>query len=167
MSQNSHQAATQLISNVPLIKAPSFWVPKPVTLPADIHPLPPDITAYFVYPHLLETHVLSTLPATLQELQTSKEQRAAYLIAREEAKKRRKKEELRKVAPGWDEGEGVLVPTKRTSLIGTPAALTPKPEPVKEEEEEQDPMKLLVDGLERLGGTSTSAAASAATDAPL
>ncbi|SCZ97337.1 BZ3500_MvSof-1268-A1-R1_Chr4-2g07146 [Microbotryum saponariae] len=35
-----------LVEKVPLIKSPSFWVPKPVELPPDIHPLPDSVEPY-------------------------------------------------------------------------------------------------------------------------
>ncbi|EAU83636.1 hypothetical protein CC1G_13095 [Coprinopsis cinerea okayama7 len=110
--------------NVPLIQSPSLRVPKQVELPPDIHPLPESVTPYFVYPFTLESHILtleSTRRATLtahatkraaylQHRASEKEQRARQRIEDEE---RRRREALRKVAPGFEPERGVLVPEER------------------------------------------------------
>ncbi|THV02580.1 hypothetical protein K435DRAFT_962895 [Dendrothele bispora CBS 962.96] len=97
-------------ANVPIIKSPSLRVPKPVTLPPDIHPLPDSVTAYFVYPYTLEPHILTTESSRRSTLAAHAARRDAYLQAREDEKERRKREALRKIAPGFDP-RGVLVPT--------------------------------------------------------
>lgn len=43
---NAHASTSQLVAKIPLIKSPELWIPKPVALPSDIHPLPTDINAY-------------------------------------------------------------------------------------------------------------------------
>ncbi|TKA53590.1 hypothetical protein B0A53_03881 [Rhodotorula sp. CCFEE 5036] len=96
----------QLVDRVPLIKNPGFWVPKPVQLPPDIHPLPDDVQAYFVYPHTLEAHVLQTLPPALAQLQAEQQQRLALLASYAESKERARRAELNRLAPGWHEGRG-------------------------------------------------------------
>ncbi|PWN39679.1 hypothetical protein IE81DRAFT_283439, partial [Ceraceosorus guamensis] len=73
-------------SQVPLIKDPSLRVPPPIPAPKDLHPLPPRLEDYFVYPFTLEQFVL--------------EQR--------EKREKLKREELRKVAPGWTSGQTLL-----------------------------------------------------------
>ncbi|KAK7443500.1 hypothetical protein VKT23_015673 [Stygiomarasmius scandens] len=112
-------------ANVPLIKSPSLRVPKPVTLPPDIHPLPDSVTAYFVYPFTLEPHILTTESSRRTTLAAHAARREAYLKAREDEKERRKREALRKIAPGFDP-QGVLVPTpSRNASISLP--MTPAP----------------------------------------
>ncbi|KIM85739.1 hypothetical protein PILCRDRAFT_343143 [Piloderma croceum F 1598] len=105
-SQSQYAAA----SRVPLIKSPSLRVPRPVELPPDIHPLPDSVTPYFVYPYTLEPHIL-TLESSRRSTQAAHaSRREAYLRAREEEKERRKRDKLRKIAPGFEPTGAVLVP---------------------------------------------------------
>lgn len=126
---------TELVDKVPLIKSPSFWVPKPVELPQDVHPLPDDITAYvrspssptscptplmtlpvqFVYPHTLENYVLTTLPAALQSLEATHAARLSLLASVAESKERARKVQLNRLAPGWSEG-GVMEPMRKNTV---------------------------------------------------
>ncbi|BGP57745.1 hypothetical protein JCM8202_002398 [Rhodotorula sphaerocarpa] len=100
------------VDRVPLIKNPGFWVPKPVELPLDVHPLPDDIQAYFVYPYSLESHVLQTLPAALADLRRTEEQHRALLASYAESKERQRLAELNRLAPGYREGLGVMQPLR-------------------------------------------------------
>ncbi|KAB5594104.1 hypothetical protein CTheo_2441 [Ceratobasidium theobromae] len=111
--------------NVPLIKSPSLRVPRPqVELPPDIHPLPEDVTAYFVYPFTIEPHILTLESSRRTTLAAHATRREAYLRAREEDKIRRKKEALRRVAPGFDPDMGTLMPTKLSAPIHAPPVAT-------------------------------------------
>ncbi|ELU44905.1 hypothetical protein AG1IA_01060 [Rhizoctonia solani AG-1 IA] len=92
-----------------------------VELPPDIHPLPEDVTAYFVYPFTIEPHILTLESSRQTTLAAHATRREAYLRAREEEKVRRKKEALRRVAPGFDPDMGTLLPTK----LSTPVAHSP------------------------------------------
>ncbi|GAA5944316.1 uncharacterized protein JCM15063_006555 [Sporobolomyces koalae] len=106
--------ASQLVDRVPLIKNPAFWAPPPVQVPLDIHPLPDDVEAYFVYPHTLEDHVLSTLPAQLEHLEQTRAQRVALLHSYSESKERVRKAKLQALAPGWNDGQGgVMQPVRK------------------------------------------------------
>ncbi|QRW00640.1 hypothetical protein RhiJN_28658 [Ceratobasidium sp. AG-Ba] len=98
--------------NIPLIKSPSLRVPRPVELPPDIHPLPDDVTAYFVYPFTIEPHIITLESSRQSTLAAHAARRDAYLRAREEEKVRKKKEALRRIAPGFDPDMGALMPTK-------------------------------------------------------
>ncbi|GJN93039.1 hypothetical protein Rhopal_006084-T1 [Rhodotorula paludigena] len=111
----------QLVDKVPLIRNPGFWVPQPVDLPPDIHPLPDDIHAYFVYPHSLEAHVLSTVPSSLQQLQQAHQQRLALLASYAESKERARKAQLNRVAPGYAEGGAALEPVRKRGETVVPA----------------------------------------------
>ncbi|KPV72571.1 uncharacterized protein RHOBADRAFT_55672 [Rhodotorula graminis WP1] len=121
-ADNSFPTPGQLVDKVPLIRNPGFWVPKPVELPPDIHPLPEDVHAYFVYPHSLEAHVLSTLPAALDTLQQTHTQRLALLASYAESKERARKARLNQVAPGYAEGGAALEPVRRETAVPKSAA---------------------------------------------
>ncbi|GAA5948377.1 hypothetical protein JCM3765_001396 [Sporobolomyces pararoseus] len=126
-------SAAELVDRVPLIKNPAFWVHAPVEVPLDIHPLPEDVQAYFVYPHTLESHVLSTLPNQLAQLEQTRSQRIALLESYEESKERARKAKLQALAPGWNEGMGgVMQPVKK----GTTATTNAQGEKKGEEEQE-------------------------------
>ncbi|KAM0745859.1 hypothetical protein T439DRAFT_384570 [Meredithblackwellia eburnea MCA 4105] len=117
---NPIPSTSQLVEKVPLIKSPSFWVPPPVELPPDIHPLPDDLTAYFVYPHTLESHALATLPHALDSLSSLHSQRVHLLASLAESRERARRAHLNKLAPGWGEGGGgIMQPVRReTGVVG-------------------------------------------------
>ncbi|KAJ8468993.1 hypothetical protein ONZ45_g3639 [Pleurotus djamor] len=87
-----------------------------VELPPDIHPLPESITPYFVYPYTLEPHILTLESSRRNTMASHAARREAYLQSREEEKARRKREALRRIAPGFEPEGAPLVPTKRDSL---------------------------------------------------
>lgn len=98
MSQESNAGTSSLYatsSRVPLIKSPAVRVPPPIVLPNNLHPLPPNLQDYFVYPFNLERFVL------------------------ENADKREKarKQDMLKRAPGWNEDGKVLEPTRRPNSM--------------------------------------------------
>ncbi|KAI0945043.1 hypothetical protein AcW1_001828 [Taiwanofungus camphoratus] len=112
-TQSQYAAA----SRVPLIKSPSLRVPRPIELPPDIHPLPDSVNAYFVYPFTLEPHVIRLEGSRRSTLAAHAARREAYLKSREEEKERRKREALRRIAPGFEPEGTPLVPVKRSSTI--------------------------------------------------
>ena len=71
----------------------------------------------FVYPFTLEPHVLTVEASRRSTLAAHAARREAYLKAREEEKERRKREALRKIAPGFEPKSTPLVPTKRFSGV--------------------------------------------------
>ncbi|KAH9974677.1 hypothetical protein BGW80DRAFT_1225607 [Lactifluus volemus] len=105
----SHYAAA---SRVPLIQSPSLRVPRPVELPPDIHPLPESVNPYFVYPFTVESHVLTEESKRRTAIAAHTARCEAYLHAREDAKERRKREALRRIAPGFEPCGAPLVPVK-------------------------------------------------------
>lgn len=103
-------------SRVHLIKSPSLAVPPPVQFPTDVHPLPPDLQAYFVYPFSLESYVLAPNNPNAKTIEDLHNRHQQFLQWREDEKHRREKERLRRVAPGWSGETAVLQPTKRASV---------------------------------------------------
>lgn len=103
-------------SRVRLIKSPSLDVPDHVSFPRDVHPLPPDLQAYFVYPFSLESYVLAPNNPSARTIEEVHAKHQSFLIWRDEERKRRERERLRKLAPGWTGETAVLQPNKRGSL---------------------------------------------------
>jgi len=110
----SHYAAA---SRVPLIQSPSLRVPRPVDLPPNIHPLPESVNAYFVYPFTLEPHVLNVESNRRTTIAARAARREAHLRAREDEKQRRKREALRRIAPGFEPLSAPLVPVKTGAAL--------------------------------------------------
>jgi len=110
MDQSPYAAVTQ----IPLIKSPSLRVPRAVVLPPDIHPLPESVNAYFVYPFTLEPHVVTLESSRRKTIAAHATRREAYLRSRDDDKERRKRDALRRIAPGFEPHGGPLVPTRNT-----------------------------------------------------
>ncbi|KZT27998.1 hypothetical protein NEOLEDRAFT_1059220, partial [Neolentinus lepideus HHB14362 ss-1] len=140
-------------AHVPLIKSPSLRVPRAVELPPDLHPLPDDVNAYFVYPYTLEPHIITLESARRSTLAAHAARREAYLNAREEEKERRKREALRKIAPGFEPSAAPLVPTPIRKSTSAPAA--PGNPEGSTEERPKDVMEDLVSKLEMLESSSS------------
>ncbi|KAF8921205.1 hypothetical protein CPB85DRAFT_1210834, partial [Mucidula mucida] len=109
-------------THVPLIKSPSLRVPRPVELPQDIHPLPDSVTAYFVYPFTLEPHILTVESSRRTTMMAHAARREALLRARDDEKERKRREALRRIAPGFEPTGSVLVPTRTGSFQRTDSA---------------------------------------------
>ncbi|WRT69811.1 uncharacterized protein IL334_006802 [Kwoniella shivajii] len=120
ISQQYSAAAT-----IPLIKSPSLWLPKPIEMPNDIHPLPEDITAYFVYPFSLEEHILSTHPSAAESISQRRARNAEILHQREVEEEQREKDVLRKIAPGYNPSSLLLPSSSSSTNIPSPSMLFP------------------------------------------
>ncbi|KAJ6498048.1 hypothetical protein C8R47DRAFT_1212371 [Mycena vitilis] len=59
--------------------------------------------------------------------------RDEYLRARADEKEQRKRDALRRIAPGFEPQGHLLVPTKRSSVIVSPPAVSPPPKSVMED----------------------------------
>ncbi|GAA6025124.1 hypothetical protein JCM11491_004395 [Sporobolomyces phaffii] len=127
--------AAELVDRVPLIKNPAFWVPPPVQVPLDIHPLPDDVQAYFVYPHTLEAHVLATLPLERTHLEQQRAERRALLESYAQSKERARKAKLNQIAPGWNEGVGGVIEPVRKAVPTTTTTTTTATGATRAEEE--------------------------------
>ncbi|KIY72202.1 hypothetical protein CYLTODRAFT_368051 [Cylindrobasidium torrendii FP15055 ss-10] len=121
MSEHSQYAA---MTNVPLIKSPSLRAPPPVELPQDIHPLPESVDAYSVYPYTLEPHILTVESARRTTMASHAARYEKVLRTRTDEKEQRKREALRRIAPGFEPTGSLLVPVR------TGTASTEPPVPV-------------------------------------
>ncbi|EJD05410.1 uncharacterized protein FOMMEDRAFT_26340 [Fomitiporia mediterranea MF3/22] len=113
------QAQYAPAAHVPFIKSPSLRIPHPIEVPPDMHPLPDDINVYFAYPFTLEPHVLTLESSRAATIAAHSARHEAYLKRREENKERRRREALRRIAPGFEPQSGPLVPTKISGLSST------------------------------------------------
>ncbi|KAG9311683.1 hypothetical protein JVU11DRAFT_7920 [Chiua virens] len=148
MTTQSQYAAA---ARVPLIKSPAVRVPPPVELPPDIHPLPDSVTPYFAYPFVLEPHILTLESARRNTLAAYTARRQNLLQMREDDNERRKREALRRVAPGFDGGGTPLEPVRQTQMgVSSTTAGDKRPQ------EDVDVMESLVEELEKMV-TTTSA----------
>ena len=66
----------------------------------------------FVYPFTLEPHVLAVESSRRATIAAHAARREAYLRAHEDEKQRRKREALRRIAPGFEPRSAPLVPVK-------------------------------------------------------
>jgi len=143
-SQSEVQRQYEALRFVPLIKSPSLRVPRPAGVPHDIHPLPSGIEEYFRYPFTLEPHVLTMESSRQATVAAHAARREAYLRAREDEKKRRKREALRRVAPGFEPEKGVLRPTS-VLIKAAASSITPN------NGDSKNQLDHLADQLEALG----------------
>lgn len=65
-----------------------------------------------MYPFVLEPHVLTLESSRRQTFAAHSARRAAYINARSDEKERRKRDALRKIAPGFEPQGTPLVPVK-------------------------------------------------------
>jgi hypothetical protein len=78
---------------------------------------PPLPTLKFVYPFTLEPHVLKLESNRRAMIATNAARREAHLRAREDEKQRRKREALRRIAPGFEPSSAPLVPVKTGAAL--------------------------------------------------
>ncbi|KAH7926253.1 hypothetical protein BV22DRAFT_1009491, partial [Leucogyrophana mollusca] len=135
------------VAGVPFIKSPGLRVPPPVELPPDIHPLPDSVTPYFVYPFTLEPHILTVESSRRSTLAAHTARREVYLRSREDEKQRRKREALRRIAPGFEPQSSPLVPMRATQVTEAHDA---------DGKVHKDVMDDLVDQLAALDSTTAS-----------
>jgi outer membrane translocation and assembly module TamA len=105
----------------------------------------------FVYPFTIEPHVLTLESSRRSTLAAHTTRREEYLRSRADEKERRKRDALRRIAPGFEPEGHLLVPTKRSSVIAAVPATSPQPP--------KSVMEDLVDQLAALDSASSSSAA--------
>ena len=88
------------------------------------------LLSQFVYPFSLENHILTLESSRRKTFAAHAARREAYLKARLEEKERRKRDALRKIAPGFEPRSTPLVPT-RVASVGPPVdGPIPSPPPI-------------------------------------
>lgn len=151
MSSSPYDAARR----VNLIKSPSVSVPPPITFPTDLHPLPPDLHAYFVYPFSLETYVLDPNSPSSRTVEELHSRHASYLEWREQEKQRVEKERLRRVAPGWNQAAAPLEPNRKSIGADLANSLSPQ-QSAAPAAGPMDAMQELVEHLSKLDAAATA-----------
>ena len=68
----------------------------------------------FVYPFTLEPHVVTLESSRRKTIEAHATRREAYLRSRDDDKERRKRDALRRIAPGFEPHGGPLVPSRNT-----------------------------------------------------
>ena len=71
-------------------------------------------SSQFVYPFTLEPHVVTLESSRRKTIAAHATRREAYLRSRDDDKERRKRDALRRIAPGFEPHGGPLVPTRNT-----------------------------------------------------
>jgi hypothetical protein len=108
----------------------------------------------FVYPFTLEPHVLTMESSRRSTLLAHTTRWENYLRSREEDKERRKREALRRVAPGFEPQGGTLVPTQvgnsHAQKDSVPAALATPPA------RKERPKSVMDDLVDHLASLDTS-----------
>jgi len=72
------------------------------------------LTSQFVYPFTLEPHVVTLESSRRTTVAAHTARREAYLRSRDDDKERRRRDALRRIAPGFEPHSGPLVPTRNT-----------------------------------------------------
>ena len=165
LSNATSSSKTQLYAlaaRVPLIKSPSISIPKPVQLPPDLHPLPADISAYFVYNFSLESYVLDANTPSSSRVGELLAKHARYLEERQRHKAEQQRELLRRVAPGYS-GDVLLPSTSIARMegggtgetIATGEARNAKQTEHQQQQQQRTPLDDLADHLAQLDALNT------------
>ena len=95
------------------------WISNPLCHHRSLNALHSLFLSQFVYPFSLENHVLTLESSRRKTFAAHEARREAQLKARLEEKERRKRDALRRIAPGFEPRSIPLVPTRMAST-GSP-----------------------------------------------
>lgn len=111
----------------------------------------------FAYPFTLEPHVLTLESARQSTVAAHAARREAYLKMREEEKVRRKKEALRRVAPGFEPDSGPMVPKRIGEFVSKRIdELAAKSGTSDPQQQPQQPRSVMDDLVDQLAALSSS-----------
>ncbi|CCA71824.1 hypothetical protein PIIN_05759 [Serendipita indica DSM 11827] len=156
--------------HVPLVKSPSLRVPKLVQVPPDIHPFQTRSRHTCAYSYFKQERIIGLENKRRSTLATNDARRLAVLQRHEhkreeqrlelerlkrlqqEEQERMRKEQLRKVAPGFDPSVGALLPKKfgATASAGASTSSLMLPPPPPAAAPQRDVVADLVDQLAAL-----------------
>jgi hypothetical protein len=88
------------------------------------------LLSQFVYPFSLENHILTLESSRRKTFAAHAARREAHLKARLEDKERRKRDALRRIAPGFEPQSNPLVPTRVASTGAPIDGPVPSPPPI-------------------------------------
>ncbi|KAG6895652.1 hypothetical protein C0992_000173 [Termitomyces sp. T32_za158] len=80
----------------------------------------------FVYPFTLEPHIITLESSRRSTIAAHAARREAYLRQRDDEKERRKRDALRRIAPGFEPQGTVLVPTRTVSDVQESRVMDPE-----------------------------------------
>lgn len=105
------------LERLTLVQAPECQAPSRITLAPDMHPLPPSMDAYCVYPFTAESLAQAQITRlSADQLRAQREEHATFLQHYREKKEHERQAYLHKVAPGWAHGDhSILQPDSAPS----------------------------------------------------
>ena len=115
----------------------------------------------FAYPFTLEPHILTVESSRRSTIAAHNARHEAYLRQREEEKLRRRREALRRIAPGFEPASGPLLPTKLSKDADIPDGQRSSTSAFGHERQ-RSVMDDLVDHLAKLDSASSSTPSSSA-----
>jgi hypothetical protein len=108
-----------------------------------------------VYPFTLEQHVITLEAARRQTLASHAARREAHLRSRTEEHERRKRDALRRIAPGFEPANGPLVPTRMGSAAHNTSGPTSQ-SPIPPENHLNQPRDVMGDLVSQLAALDSS-----------
>lgn len=114
MSNDTDAAYRAWLDHVLLVRSPETVVPRPISKLRDLHPLPDSLDPYCTYPWSVEEYVRDPSSGiSSASVEAHLERQAAYLEQRREKKELEEQKRLRRLAPGWAQGDrSILQPVR-------------------------------------------------------
>lgn len=154
-SGSKNEELYALAARVPLMKSHSVTAPKTITLPPELHPLPADISAYFVYPFSLESYVLDPSTPSSATIAALQQRHTSFLEARHIARQERQREAMQRLAPGYDAGRAApLLPTHSKQQQEAQALQQRQADAQSRPDQQRTPLDDLADHLSQLSSSS-------------